>query len=123
MVRRTVTGWVIAPRTCWFQIIQIFRWTPAMYQSPKGSVPPGAPGPAGTNARPGVCVFCPVPPGEPPAAARSGLGVAFDAFLGFLASTGGRPFFGSSLGGLMILGASFFGGSAFGSGWGAGGAG
>jgi len=43
-VKRTVTGWLKSALICCIQIDQIFRCTPARYQSPSQSVPPGTPG-------------------------------------------------------------------------------
>src|SRR3972149_2794525 len=116
MANRTVTGWLKSPRICWVQIIQIFRCTPARYQSPEGAGPPGTPGPPGPAlSRPGNCdeaVVVGRAVVEAGALVREG-GVFSGFFLARLASGSGSPFFGSSLGGLTTLGG--------GSGWGAGG--
>src|SRR3990172_2942044 len=102
MVNMTVTGWLKSVRICWVQMTQIFRWTPARYQSPMGSVPPGTPGPAGpTMSRPGNCdeaVVVERAVVEAGALVREG-GVFSGFFLARLASGSGSPFFGSSFGG------------------------
>src|SRR5258708_19074765 len=94
---------------CWFQIIQIFCWTAARYQSPLVSVPVGTPGPGGPNSSPGVRGEA-VARAAPDVLASPVRGGAFSAFFPFFASSSGSPFVcrGSSLGGFRTFG----GGSA-----------
>ena len=74
-MKRTVIGCLKSSRSCCIQIDQIFRCTPARYQSPSQSVPVGTPGPGGPNSSPGVAAFFP----EAPLAGVFDGGIAFDA--------------------------------------------
>src|SRR5207247_710591 len=104
MVKVTATGWVKPDLICWLQIIQIFCCTPARYQSPPESVPPGTPGTEGPRARPGVAETAPVEA----AGARGGSGVAvfFCVLRGSSSGTALVDGRGSSLGGFRTFGGS-----------------
>src|SRR5258708_37644703 len=100
MVKVTLMGWVKPALISWAQIIQIFGWTVARYQSPPESVPSGTPGPGAPIASPGVWLEAPGP--EPAAAGRIGV---FSGFRPFFALSSGSPFVwrGSSFGGFRTF--------------------
>src|SRR5687767_8422562 len=108
MVRVTVIG-RLKPDLIWrVQIIQIFRCTPARYQSPAVSLPPGTPMPGGAwMSRPGTEAV-PVPLLAVDAAEGAGV-LAGGGVRVFLLSSAGRPF-GSSFGGFRTFGGGSGGG-------------